>query len=605
SCTVLTPQTSPYLPGYFMFHWDNGYYYSGLSGTLTLTDSSGTPRNYNVYFGWTGPWGGYYSTQPMFNYWSPVVLDLDGNGIDLVSANSMSAPWFDMDGDGYRDQTGWVGPNDGILVIDRDGDGLITKGEEISFSRDENGAVSDLEGLRAYDTNQNGMIDASDAQFSELRVWQDANQDGICEAGELTTLAERSIAAINLTLTPTGNSLDDLTDNVIYGTTQFLRSDGSTGLTGDVALLYHHNGFVMQIGDISRAYHIDPTTRQFIPDDGQPNQIPSELLGPIVLDLDGDGVSLLSRTSSNVYFDMDKSGIRQRTGWVGPNDGLLVLDRNGDGKITDGSEISFKDDLPGAVSDLEGLRAYDTNQNGFFDEGDARFSDFRVWRDANQNGVCGSSELKTLASYGITAINLTQNLTGQTIEGASDNVLYATADVLHGDGSVSGAGDVFLAYDQDPEQPKEISQGEQANLLIQAKQSLRSPWMSFNTPRVSPNGPPQDALPASGANDRDENASGIDAHNPGQPSDGTSPDDRNAPWRTILAAGHGAGTQSALESGLGVVDRKVLQMVSAMSTFNSTAPGNLEQAGHRQRPKGMEYLTALPDLHAGTSLHAA
>ncbi len=64
---------------------------------------------------------------------------------------------------------------------------------------------------------------------------------------------------------------------------------------------------------------------------------------------------------------------------------MLALDRNGDGKIDSGAEISFTQDVVGAKYDLEGLGAYDTNANGFFDTGDARFSDFRIWQDTNQN----------------------------------------------------------------------------------------------------------------------------------------------------------------------------------------------------------------------------
>ena len=535
---------------------------------------------------------------------APVVLDLDGDGIDLVSFAAPSAVWFDMDGDGYRDQTGWVGPNDGILVIDKNNDGLITKGEEISFSQDVNGAVSDLEGLRAYDTNQNGMIDAGDSQFADLRVWQDVNQDGICEADELTTLAGRSIAAINLTLTPTGASLDNQTDNILYGTTQFVRDDGSSGTVGDVSLAYAKNELVFNLGGIEKRYHMDPASGELIEDTGQTGSGGGQL-GPIVLDLDGNGVSLQARTSSNVTFDMDNSGIRQKTGWVGAGDGLLALDRNGDGKITEGSEISFKNDLPGALSDLEGLRAYDTNQNGMFDEGDAKFADFRVWCDANQDGVSTPDELKSLASYNITAINLTQNLTGQSIDGATDNVLYATANVLHTDGSTSTAGDVFLAYDQDPAQPKQLSGAERTNLLVKAKQSLQSRWLSFDTPHVSADGPTRGGVSAGGA--RDSSDSGADSADSelGQQSDESKQNKRDDIWQTSLAEDHGAGGQSALDSSLGVLNRNVLQMVSAMSTFNSTAPGNLDYTGHKQRPKGTEFLTALPDLQHGNSLRAA
>ncbi len=58
---------------------------------------------------------------------------------------------------------------------------------------------------------------------------------------------------------------------------------------------------------------------------------------------------------------MDGDGVRDKTGWVGADDGLLALDRNGNGTIDDIGEISFVDDAEGALSDLEGLQAYDTD----------------------------------------------------------------------------------------------------------------------------------------------------------------------------------------------------------------------------------------------------
>ena len=127
---------------------------------------------------------------------------------------------------------------------------------------------------------------------------------------------------------------------------------------------------------------------------------------PIVLDLDGDGLELVAFDGSTVEFDMDQDGVRDRTGWVGADDGLLALDRNQNGTIDDISEISFVGDSEGADLDLEGLRAFDSNANGFLDAGDARFGEFQVWRDANQDGISQADELLSLADAGVASINL-------------------------------------------------------------------------------------------------------------------------------------------------------------------------------------------------------
>jgi Ca2+-binding RTX toxin-like protein len=165
---------------------------------------------------------------------------------------------------------------------------------------------------------------------------------------------------------------------------------------------------------------------------------------PIVFDLDGDGLELVPFSGSTVKFDMDGDAIRDRTGWVGADDGMLALDRNGNGTIDDISEISFAGE--GALSDLEGLAAFDSNGNGFLDSGDERFGEFRVWRDSNQDGISDAGELVSLSDAGIVSVNLTLNRT-QEEPGGAENIVYATSTYLGSDGVEHTVGDVFLAFD--------------------------------------------------------------------------------------------------------------------------------------------------------------
>ena len=60
---------------------------------------------------------------------------------------------------------------------------------------------------------------------------------------------------------------------------------------------------------------------------------------PLVLDLDGDGITLDGLSSASRKFDLNDTGFAVRTGWAGPGDGFLALDRNGDGLINDIGEL--------------------------------------------------------------------------------------------------------------------------------------------------------------------------------------------------------------------------------------------------------------------------
>ncbi len=232
-------------------------------------DSSGKNtawQRYAVTSGGGSPNGGGGSGYQMVDYWpqthsghGPVLLDLNGDGhIDLrpLDTNALatgSSVTFDWNGDGARDGTAWVGPQDGFLAIDLgdDGqagaDGRIDQSKELAFSQwatpdqvaANGGSVSDLDGLRlAFDTNHDNVLDASDDRWSEFRVWRDANQNGLVDDGELQTMSEAGIKLINLLSTTDGSqSFSD--GSAITGTSSYQTSDGTSHyLVGDATLAY-------------------------------------------------------------------------------------------------------------------------------------------------------------------------------------------------------------------------------------------------------------------------------------------------------------------------------------------------------------------------------
>lgn len=166
---------------------------------------------------------------------------------------------------------------------------------------------------------------------------------------------------------------------------------------------------------------------------------------PLALDLDGDGIETVG-ANGTVLFDHDGDGVKTGTGWVRPDDGLLVLDRNGNGLIDNGSELFGVDTVLAngqkATDGFAALRDLDVNGDNVFNALDTRFGDVRVWRDLNQDGISQASELFTLQTLGITAINL--NATAEAINLGGGNVQTATASYVRTDGSVGETASVGL-----------------------------------------------------------------------------------------------------------------------------------------------------------------
>lgn len=165
---------------------------------------------------------------------------------------------------------------------------------------------------------------------------------------------------------------------------------------------------------------------------------------PIVFDLEGDGLELTGVDHSMVVSRLS-SGELARTSWVGPTDGILAVDRNGDGHINQLSEISFVQDKEGAKTDLEGLQAWDTNGDGKLNALDEGWGQLKIWVDRNQNGRSTESELRTLEEVGITEINLTGKATGNTAANTRDSFVHNTLSFTWASGETGTAYDVQLA----------------------------------------------------------------------------------------------------------------------------------------------------------------
>ena len=170
----------------------------------------------------------------------------------------------------------------------------------------------------------------------------------------------------------------------------------------------------------------------------------SSLNTPLVLDLDGDGIELTSLVQSKAYFDLDANGFAQRTGWVTGGDGLLAIDANDNGNIGDVNELFGSTEAYGSATTdgFDALSALDDNLDGKVDLSDAKFSDLRVWIDADEDGYTDKGELKTLAEVGIESISLSTTASGATVAG---NLISDTATYTKSGGGTGMVGDAWLS----------------------------------------------------------------------------------------------------------------------------------------------------------------
>ena len=159
----------------------------------------------------------------------------------------------------------------------------------------------------------------------------------------------------------------------------------------------------------------------------------------ILIDVTGDGYALTSPTTG-VAFDMAGGGTTTQVAWTSAssNVAFLALDRNGNGRIDNGSELFGPYTAqPGPVGERNGFNAlavydqpaYGGNGDGWIDARDAVYSKLLLWIDRNHDGISERDELFTLSQLGIRRIRVSREDSQR--QDAFGNIFHYRAQMIN------------------------------------------------------------------------------------------------------------------------------------------------------------------------------
>ena len=252
-------------------------------------------------------------------------------------------------------------------------------------------------------------------------------------------------------------------DNALFGN---VTSDLSNGLPQD-GTFFEIGGWSPLVGN-QRAFNLSDTDSSIVVSNIETHQSGaggqaaglisrgsqnSDLIvprDPLVLDLDGDGIDLISFDQSQAFFDLNGDGFATRTGWLNSDDGFVAYDRNNNGTIDDITELFGSPTMTG----FEELALYDDNGDGVINYIDTIFNDLVIWQDSAEDGNSQTTfnELRPLWQVGISSISIENTEISGLGDDFSDIVQVGSFSWSDGREGVAGeslglAGDVEFGTD--------------------------------------------------------------------------------------------------------------------------------------------------------------
>lgn len=157
----------------------------------------------------------------------PLVINLEGSPASF----SDQTFFFDLDGDGEKEELAQLSAGSGFLALDKNHDGVINDGSELFGTKSGDG----FKDLAEYDEDGNGWIDENDSVFKDLKIWT-KDEDG---RERLAAIGAAGIGAIYLGKAATEFSLNKQENNETQGIVQ------STGI------------YLMESGEAGTIQHVD------------------------------------------------------------------------------------------------------------------------------------------------------------------------------------------------------------------------------------------------------------------------------------------------------------------------------------------------------------
>jgi hypothetical protein len=227
---------------------------------------------------------------------APIALDLNDDGIHYLDRSS--GVEYDFNGDGLKESTAWVGPEDGLLGIKQD-DGHI----KVVFSTQK--GESDLTGLaKVYDANHDGVLDAKDVDFSKFGVWKDSNSDATVGDKEFVSLTDAGIT--NLSLTSDNQPVLKANGDVfVHGQMTYKTVDGLTHIAEDALFTVNNLGTLIDPNPLIIASSTtDPVDPLVVSTKMDSSQVDVMALLKNFGDLNAQQSSAIDTTESNVKIEL-------------------------------------------------------------------------------------------------------------------------------------------------------------------------------------------------------------------------------------------------------------------------------------------------------------